>query len=100
MELRDTLDKLRRDTQHRLDEIMKEYTITEQELTSSMVRIERANLYDLIQDQLKRSFHAPTHTTPEPMPLIPRTRGPVELPILMDGHPRQVKCFQIGRAHV
>ena len=26
MELRDTLDKLRRDTQHRLDEIMKEYT--------------------------------------------------------------------------
>ena len=53
MELRDTLDKLCRDTQHRLDKIMKEYTITEQELTSSMVRIERANLYDLIQDQLK-----------------------------------------------
>ena len=93
MELRDTLDKLRRDTQHRLDEIMKEYTITEQELTSSMVRIEQANLYDLIQDQLKQSFHAPTNTTPEPTPLIPRTRGPVELPILMDGHSRQVKCF-------
>ena len=49
----DTLDKLRRDTQHRLDEIMKEYTITEQDLTSSMVRIEWANLYNLIQDQLK-----------------------------------------------
>ena len=59
MELRDTLDKLRRDTQHRLDEIMKEYTLTEQDLTSSMVRIERANLYNLIQDQLKRSFPAP-----------------------------------------
>ena len=94
MELRDTLDKLRRDTQHRLDEIMKEYTVTEQELTSSMVRIERANLYNLIQDQLRRSFPAPIHTSPEPSPLIPRTHGPVEMPILMDGHPRQVKCFR------
>ena len=94
MELRDTLDKLRRDTQHQLDSIMREYTITEQELTSSMVRIERANLYDLIQDQLKRSFHAPAHTTPELTPLIPRTHGPVELPVLMDGHPRQIKCFR------
>ena len=94
MELRDTLDRLRRDTQHRLDEIMKEYTITEQELTSSMVRIERANLYNLIQDQLKRSFPIPVHTSPEPSPLIPRTHGPVEMPILMDGHPRQVKCFR------
>ena len=53
MELRDTLDKLRRDAQHHLDGIMKEYTITEQDLTSTMVRIERANLYNLIQDQLK-----------------------------------------------
>ena len=94
MELRDTLDKLRRDLQHQLDGIMKEYTVTEQELTSSMVRIERANLYDLIQDQLKRSFHAPAHTTPGLTPLIPRTRGPVEMPILMDGHPRQIKCFR------
>ena len=94
MELRDTLDKLRRDTQHRLDEIMKEYTITEQDLTSSMVRIERANLYNLIQDQLKQSFPTPVHTSPEPSPLIPRIHGPVEMPILMDGHPRQVKCFR------
>ena len=94
MELRDTLDKLRRDTQHRLDEIMKEYTITEQELTNSMVRIERANLYNLIQDQLKQSFPAPVHTSPEPSPLIPRPHGPVEMPILMDGHPRQTKCFR------
>ena len=53
MELRDTLDRLRRDMQHRLDKIMKEYTITEQDLISSMVRIERANLHSLIQDQLK-----------------------------------------------
>ena len=94
MELRDTLDRLRRDTQHRLDEIMKEYTITEQDLTSAMVRIERANLYNLIQDQLKRSFPAPVHTSPEPTPLVPRNHGPVEMPILMDGHPRQVKCFR------
>ena len=97
MELRDTLDKLRRDTQHRLDEIMKEYTITEQELTSSMVRIERANLYNLIQDQLRQSFPAPVHTSPEPSPLIPHIHGPVEMPILMDGNPRQVRCFRCRR---
>ena len=94
MELRDTLDKLRRDTQHQLDGIMKEYTITEQELTSSMVRIERANLYDLVQDQLKRSFPTPAQLSPEPTPLIPRQRGPVEKPILMDDHSRQIKCFR------
>ena len=94
MELRDTLDKLRRDTQHRLDEIMKEYTITKQELTSSMVSVECANLYNLIQDHLKRSFPTPVHASPEPSPLIPCTHGPVEMPILMDGHPRQVKCFR------
>ena len=93
MELRDTLDRLCRDTQHHLDEIMKEYTITKQDLTSSMVRIEHANLHSLIQDQLKQSFPAPVHTSPEPSPLIPRIHGLVEMPILMDGNPRQVKCF-------
>ena len=93
MELRDTLDKLRRDAQHHLDKIMKEYTITEQDLTSTMIRIERANLHSLIQDQLKRSFPAPAHMSPEPSPLIPRIHGLVEMPILMDGHPCQVKCF-------
>ena len=87
MELRDTLDKLRRDTQHRLDEIMREYTITKQDLTSTMIRIERANLHSLIQEQLQQSFPAPAHTSPEPSPLIPRIYGLVEMPILMDGHP-------------
>ena len=53
MELRDTLDKWCRDAQHHLDSIMKEYTITKQDLTSSMVRIKSANLHSLIQDQLK-----------------------------------------------
>ena len=72
---------------------MKEYTITEQDLTSTMIRIERANLHSLIQDQLKRSFPAPAHTSPEPSPLIPRIHRPVEMLILMDGHLRQVKCF-------
>ena len=93
MELRDTLDKLCRDAQHQLDEIMKEYLITKQDLTSTMVRIEHANLHSLIQDQLKRSFPAPVHTSPKPSPLIPQIYRPVEMPILMDGHPHQVKCF-------
>ena len=94
MELKDTLDKLRRDVQHRLDEIMKEYLIVQQDLTTTRYRIEHANLYELVQDQLKKSFPAPAPPSPEPSPLIPCIHGPVERPILMDGHPRQVKCFR------
>ena len=97
MELKDTLDKLRRDAQHRLDEIMKEYLIVQQDLTTTRYRIEHANLYQLVQDQLKTSFPAPAPPSPEPSPLIPRARGPVEMPILMDGHPRQVQCFRCRR---
>ena len=93
-ELKDTLDKLRRDAQHRLDEIIKEYLIVEQDLVTTRYRIEHANLYELVQDQLKKSFPAPVPPSPEPTPLIPRRQGPVERPILMDGHARQVKCFR------
>ena len=72
MELKDTLDKLCRDAQHRLDEITKEYLVVEQDLVTTKYRIEHANLYNLIQDQLKRSFPAPVHPSPKPTPLIPR----------------------------
>ena len=93
MELKDTLDKLRRDAQHHLDKITKEYLVVEQDLVTTKYRIEHVNLYNLIQDQLKRSFPAPVHPSPEPTPLIPRTWGPAERPILMDGHSSQVRCF-------
>ena len=93
MELHTTLDKLCRDAQHRLDEISKEYLIVEQDLVTTKYHIKHANLYSLIQDQLKRSFPTPVQPSPEPTPLAPRTRGPAEMPILMDGHPRQVRCF-------
>ena len=97
MELKDTLDKLRRDAQHRLDEIMKEYLIVEQDLVTTRYRIEHANLYQLVQDQLKTTFPAPAPPSPEPTPLIPRHRGPVEKPVLMDDHSRQVRCFRCKR---
>ena len=93
MELKDTLDKLHRDAQHCLDEIMKEYLIVKQDLVTTKYRIEHANLHSLVQDQLKWSFPAPVQPSPEPTPLIPHIHGPAEMPILMDGHPRQVKCF-------
>ena len=97
MELKDTLDKLRREAQHRLDEIMKEYLIVEQDLVTTRYRIEHANLYQLVQDQLKTTFPAPVPPSPEPVPLTPRNRGPVEKPILMDDHSRQVKCYRCKR---
>ena len=72
MELRDTLNKLCRDAQHRLDKITKEYLVVEQDLVTTKYRIEHANLYSLIQDQLKRTFPSPVHPSPEPTPLVPR----------------------------
>ena len=97
MELKDTLDKLRRDAQHRLDEITKEYLVVEQDLVTTKYHIEHANLYNLIQDQLKRSFPAPVHPSPEPTPLIPRIRGPAEMPILMDCNGHYNRMPDLGR---
>jgi hypothetical protein len=100
LELDATLEQLMREARHRVDEITREHVINQRELTDIMNNIERANLFALIRDQERRMFQQPV-TTPEPTPLPPRQRGPAEFPILMDGNPRQVKCYRCRkRGHI
>jgi hypothetical protein len=96
-ELKDTLDKLLRDARQRVNEISKEVLTVKNELIDSMARIECANLHTLIHCQLRLSFPLPLPVrphTPETAPLAPRPRGLAEMPVLMDGNPRQVKCYR------
>jgi hypothetical protein len=100
-ELKDTLDKLLRDARQRVNEISKEAMAVKNELIDSMARIEQANLHTLVHCQLRLAFPLPTpirptriHThSPEITPLAPRTGGPAEMPVLMDGNPCQVRCY-------
>jgi hypothetical protein len=74
----------------------------ENELVDSMARIERANLHTLVHCQLRLAFPLPTPIRPahpvtcfpELTPIAPRTGGPAEMPVLMDGNLRQVKCYR------
>jgi hypothetical protein len=100
-ELKDTLDKLLCDVRQHVNEILKEAMAVENELVDSMARIERANLHTLVHCQLRLAFPLPTpirptriHTrSPKITPLAPRTGGPAEMPVLMDGNPCQVRCY-------
>jgi hypothetical protein len=96
-ELKDTLDKLLRDARQHVNEISKEALAVENELIDLMVRIERANLHTLVHCQLRLAFPLPTvicPCTPESTPLAPRTRGLVEMPVLMDGNLHQIRCYR------
>jgi hypothetical protein len=95
-ELKDTLDKLLRDARQCVNEISKEALAMENKLVDSMARIERANLHTLVHCQLRLAFPLPIPVrprTPECTPIAPRTRGPAEMPVLMDGNPHQIKCY-------
>lgn len=93
MELKETLDKMLKDTPHCANEISKESLIVEQDLADCMVRVECSNLHTLIQDQLKQSIPIPVH--PHHSPELPSAaschRGLVEMPV---GDLCQVKCFR------
>jgi hypothetical protein len=100
-ELKDTLDKLLRDARQCVNEISKEAMAVENELVDSMARIERANLHTLVHCQLRLAFPLPTPIhpariitcSPELTPMVPRTGGPAEMLVLMDGNLCQVRCY-------
>jgi hypothetical protein len=101
-ELKDTLDKLLHDVRQCVNEISKEAMAVENELVDSMARIERANLHTLVHCQLRLAFPLPTPIrpvrivthSPELTPMVSHTRGPTEMPVLMDSNPRQVRCYR------
>ena len=97
-DLHETLGDMQREARKRLTDIEKEYLIVQRDMTDSMNRIERAGLYDTLQCQLRRLFEPPVipnrHYSPEPTPLPPRTGGPAEMPVLMEGNLHRVRCFR------
>jgi hypothetical protein len=99
---KDTLDKLLRDMRQRINEISKEALAVENELVDSMARIEHTNLHTLVHCQLRLAFPLPTPIhpirpithSPKLTPIVPCTKGPAEMPVLMDGNLCQVKCYR------
>ena len=100
-DLHTTLGDMQREARKHLTDIEKEYLIVQRDMADSMKRIERAGLYNTLQCQLRRLFDPPVipdrHYSPEPVPLAPRTRGLVEMPVLMEGNLHRVRCFRCKR---
>ena len=96
-EIANTLNKLHKETQDQAHKIEQELLVVEEALRMSMRRLEAANTYD----ELERNFHLanPIPIRPrsqELVPLRPRTRGPVEMPVLTDQDMgrRTPRCFR------
>ena len=96
-ELQETLGDILKDARKQVADVEKEYLIVQCDLVDSMNHIERAGLYNTLQMQMQRMFTPPVipdrHYSPEPVPLVPRTRGLAFLPVLMEGNLHQVRCF-------
>jgi hypothetical protein len=88
--------------------VTKELLKVEEQLDQSRQRLEKANIYQELQDQFSMLYPCPirphhtsvcvtTHVTqsPERTPLAPRARGPVEMPQLAEGS-RHHKCYRCG----
>jgi hypothetical protein len=104
--LRQTLNGYLLDTQKEVTKVTKELLKVEEQLDQSRNRLEKANIYQELQDRFSvlyprptppchTSVHITTHVThsPERTPLAPRTRGPVEMPQLAKGSCR-CKCYR------
>ena len=96
-ELQETLGDILKEAWKRVADVEKEYLIVQRDLVDSMNCIERAGLYDTLKMQMRRMFTPPVipdrHYSPDPMPLIPQSRGPVEMLILMGEECCKVQCF-------
>ena len=97
-DIQDTLRDILKDARKRVVDAEKEYLVVQRDLVDSMNRIERAGLYDTLQMQMRHMFNPPVipdrHYSPEPVPLAPHMRGPVEMPVLMEGNLHRVRCFR------
>jgi hypothetical protein len=80
----------------------------EEQLEQSWSWLEKANIYQELQDRFLVLYPHPTpprHTpvrvtthitqSPERTPLVPHTRGPLEMPALAEGS-RHWKCYRCG----
>ena len=96
-----TLGDMQKEARKCLMDIEKEYLVVQRDMVDSMNRIKKAGLYDTLQMQLRRLFDPPVipdhHYSPEPVPLAPRTKGPTEMLVLMEGNSDRVRCFHCKR---
>jgi hypothetical protein len=109
--LRQTLNGFLLDAQKEVTKVTKELLKVEEQLDQSRNRLEKANIYQELQDRFSVLYPCPTpprHTpsrrtqvsthvthSPERTPLAPRTRGPVKMPQLAEGS-RRCQCFRCG----
>ena len=104
-DIQETLGDILKDARKRVVDAEKEYLVVQCNLVDSMNRIERAGLYDTLQMQMWHMFNPPIipdrHYSPKPIPLAPRTGGPIKMPVLMDEGRCRVQCFNCKkRGHV
>ena len=86
------LEGMLRSAQKKVNKIMRELVLVDQELTASMNRLEMVDAYHKISTHFNRVFNYPVHIhsrehhvgTPEATPLSPCHNGPAEMPILQD----------------
>jgi hypothetical protein len=94
------MDKLLRDTMQCINEIMREAVVIDVEFKHCTTHLELADAFQEINDQFHHSYPLPVRPRPSPehTPLPPRTRGPVEMPMLADGdrhnHTRGPHCYK------
>ena len=111
-DLHDTLEKLMRDAQGRVMEVMKELVVVDSQLNLCKKRLEISNAYKELDRYFRQAMpvplppcHAPDYSplveaprvVRAVMPLPSRARGAVEMPILHSNDPdcRQVvRCFR------
>ena len=87
----DTLNTMYRGAMSEANKLMREVLTVEGEVRRSQQRIQRANAYEEIWNKCLAIFppsYVNPASPPEPRPLPPRPRGPVEMPILMGEEPR------------
>jgi hypothetical protein len=84
----------------RVNEIMREAVVIDVEFKHCTMRLELTDAFQEINDRFHRSYPLPVrpHQSPERTPLPPRTRGPVEMPVLADNdrhsHTRGPRCYK------
>ena len=113
-DLQDTLERLMREAQGRVMEVMKELVTVEAQLNLCKKRLEISDVYEELDHQYRlvnpvpiRPHHAPIQSplveaprvVRAVVPLPSRARGPVEMPILHDADPHHhvTRCYRCKR---
>jgi hypothetical protein len=81
-----TLNNLRQESMHQVNDITKELVAVDNNLTNCKRRLEHSDAYMQITKRIHQSYPSPVppRHSPEPTPFSPRRNSPVEMPMLAD----------------